>query len=42
MKCPFKPTVTTNSSNSNTNDILHIVIKDSADFIDYINRYLSE
>jgi capsular polysaccharide biosynthesis protein len=28
--------------NSNTNDILHIVIKDSSDFIDYINRYLSE
>jgi capsular polysaccharide biosynthesis protein len=28
--------------NSNTNDILHIVIKDTTDFIDYINRYLSE
>jgi capsular polysaccharide biosynthesis protein len=27
---------------SNSNDILHIIIKDTTDFIGYINRYLSE
>ena len=27
---------------SNSNDILHIIIKDTTDFIGYINRYLLE